>query len=547
MSSDHTPARGAVAAPPKTLLGKIRQRLFTREDPIHFHKTFGIICLLSFVYRYFIVLPVTGTLGFNGSWFDWATMCAHMGLSSSSLIFHVIKRRKIHRPMVIWEEYRLHAIVFTLRCFSVFVFNELCPSSVPNGTRRLLTCVLVLAHHLVVDDITRKYGSRGTTTVRVDNSSRPLTRLVLRGYSLYQFMALGSHLVPHERTSDLAFNTLIAIQSSAFMMTLYRKALVSEFTHGFVYSSCLLLSGSYILLQLWSVEFVVGIALAFYLRCTWRMDKYALWTGFCALSTPAVRSLVVRRVAALASRHSHWMPDVHGVQAGFSARFGDPLRRLVGVDPLAQLRRLNDALDLEMVQQHLSGHYHVLSDKLSTNYNGLTESLSTNYNGLTESLSTNYNGLTESLSTNYNGLTESLSTNYNGLQQTIGGAVPQFTELVAASPQHKFAAIAVALLTLVAWYWVVQPRKSNNSNNNNTSTTNSNTRVPSTTRDITPRARSKSDVVHAPGRGNGLPTLEGAVVYRRRGMSNISTSPLSPTSNGETNHPASPVRVSWVR
>ena len=97
------PPPPAVEAP-RGCFGRLKQRLFTREDPIHLHKTLGILCVLSFLYRYCVVLPVTGTLGFEGNLLDWATMFLHIGLSTSSLIFHVIRRRKINRPMIIWEE-----------------------------------------------------------------------------------------------------------------------------------------------------------------------------------------------------------------------------------------------------------------------------------------------------------------------------------------------------------------------------------------------------------------------------------------------------------
>ena len=105
----------------------IIKKLFTKEDPLYLHKTFGLLALLSFIYRYCYVLPMQGNLGFDGHWFDYLTLAVHMALSSSSIIFHVLPQRMIKRPLVIWEEYRLHAIVFTLRCISVALFARLWP------------------------------------------------------------------------------------------------------------------------------------------------------------------------------------------------------------------------------------------------------------------------------------------------------------------------------------------------------------------------------------------------------------------------------------
>ena len=93
----------------------IVKKLVTKEDPLFLHKTFGILSLMSYIYRYCYVLPMTGTLGFDGGWFDYLTLAVHMILSTSSMIFHVLPQRMIRRPLVIWEEYRLHAIFFSLR------------------------------------------------------------------------------------------------------------------------------------------------------------------------------------------------------------------------------------------------------------------------------------------------------------------------------------------------------------------------------------------------------------------------------------------------
>jgi hypothetical protein len=99
------------------------KKLFTEEDPIMLHKTLGLISIISFLYRYCYVFPMEGNLGLNGSWFDHLTMAFHMALSASSLIFHVLPYRILARPLVIWNEYRLHAIIFSLRCVSVYLFG----------------------------------------------------------------------------------------------------------------------------------------------------------------------------------------------------------------------------------------------------------------------------------------------------------------------------------------------------------------------------------------------------------------------------------------
>lgn len=145
---------------------------------------------------------------------------------------------------------------------------------------------LVLSHHVVVDRVTAAYGTPGTTAVRVDGKGHDIpTTIVLRFYALYQLAAVAAHVVPHERTSDLGFNSLIAIQSSAFLMTLYRKALVEKTTHGLFYSIALLISYFHIFrLHNWDPIFFGKIALVFVLRTQLRVNKYVLWIGYVLLT-----------------------------------------------------------------------------------------------------------------------------------------------------------------------------------------------------------------------------------------------------------------------
>jgi hypothetical protein len=123
----------------------------TKEDPLYLHKILGILSLLSYAYRYFWVLPRTGNLGMKGDcWFDHATVGVHIALSTSSLIFHVLAKRIIRKPLIIWEEYRLHAIIFTMRGVSVYLFGLVRPFAGTDLEKALLYCT-VMAHHLVAD------------------------------------------------------------------------------------------------------------------------------------------------------------------------------------------------------------------------------------------------------------------------------------------------------------------------------------------------------------------------------------------------------------
>jgi len=130
------------------------RKLATREDKYHIHKTLGILSVLSFVYRYGVVYPSTGTLGFDGSAFDWATMAVHTLLAFSSILFRVPAKRIEDKPMIIYEEYRQHAMVFTHRCFAVYALATLFP-----GAPTWAAPVVVALHHLMADYITKQHGN----------------------------------------------------------------------------------------------------------------------------------------------------------------------------------------------------------------------------------------------------------------------------------------------------------------------------------------------------------------------------------------------------
>ena len=116
----------------------------------------------------------------------------------------------------------------------------------------------------------------------------------MRLYSLYQFLALGSHLTVHQLGPDIGWNPMIAVQSSAFCMTLYRKRLINGATHATVYTVCLVISALHIVRMLDGYQnFMLKIALVYLFRVKLGAfgNKYFLWAGYCASLTPTVQGL----------------------------------------------------------------------------------------------------------------------------------------------------------------------------------------------------------------------------------------------------------------
>ena len=82
-------------------LGVRLKKLFTKDDPINLHKTLGLLSIVHFCYRYFYVFPRQGNLGMDdANLMAFSGLALTMALSTSSLIFNVIKTRLSHKPMV---------------------------------------------------------------------------------------------------------------------------------------------------------------------------------------------------------------------------------------------------------------------------------------------------------------------------------------------------------------------------------------------------------------------------------------------------------------
>lgn len=235
------------------------RKLVTRHDRWHVHKILGVSCLASFVACYGVNWPSTGSLGAS-----WGLLVLHMALSLSGLQFRVPSQRSKKWPTMIWEEYRLHAIVFSSRALVVAALS---------GFARVVGIGLV---HVAADEVTRCWGASGNTTVRGDHNREPSRRLwwMTRSYAVYQYLALASHLVG-ENTMDLGYNAFIAVQSSAFCMTLHRKGLITWKGHALTYLVCIGISGLFIVQSL--AWWQTALALLFGAGRMWGLDKYPLW------------------------------------------------------------------------------------------------------------------------------------------------------------------------------------------------------------------------------------------------------------------------------
>lgn len=247
-----------------------KKRLFTAEDRFYIHKILGLTNLIFYFYKY-IYAMIYHSLGFRNDTMSYMILIFANLLSCSSLIFHVIPKRIVSNPLIIYEEYRLHAIVFTLRATGVSLIGLF-------GFEKYLQ-LFILMIHLTVDWISRTYGSEGITTVR--NGEEDKFKYLKLFYAYYQILILATHLVPDSDLINLGYNGIIAIHSSAFLMTLKRKGLIRWQTHAFWYTLALLVSMWYVYLIKGSI-FFCEVFFFFILRTQFKLSKYIVWGLFLA-------------------------------------------------------------------------------------------------------------------------------------------------------------------------------------------------------------------------------------------------------------------------
>ena len=93
----------------------VKSKLFTKDDPLHIHKTLGVLCLMNYSWRIFY-LPMEADMGFaSHPHYTILTIVLHVSLNASSLFFQIPKQRIATDGGRIWPEYRLHSFVFLSR------------------------------------------------------------------------------------------------------------------------------------------------------------------------------------------------------------------------------------------------------------------------------------------------------------------------------------------------------------------------------------------------------------------------------------------------
>jgi len=262
------------------LIVDIYRKLFTKEDYFNLHKTLGIACLLSYIYRFAHV--GASDMNFSAGPMTLAVIALHTLLSVSSLIFRIPVKR-IVGGYRIWPEYRLHSIVFALRSLTTMLLTwyELRYGLEPNY---LLNAAIVLGTLCAADISSISLGPAGHSSTIQDLDAGPATRFF---FSAMQFHATMGCLLGIRRFST-QFLYVWIIQFNAFLMTIRRKNLASHGVLVTVYGLMLTFGfciASYEHHRLGAFAMVNTLGnLASVLRTGLRAPKYPLWTLMAVLT-----------------------------------------------------------------------------------------------------------------------------------------------------------------------------------------------------------------------------------------------------------------------
>ena len=281
MSSLSTPREFLIV----TDVSEWKQRLISKEDPFHIHKTLALACLCSFVWRYMHTgrSDKTDMAFLTHPELTIPTVLLHFLLTASAFVFKIPQRR-IRDGSRIWPEYRMHALIFLTRSLVVMVrywYED--RYHLPRWYD--FNFFAVLATLAAADGASYSVRTAQSNSVR-NLETHPAVRYF---FSVTQFQATSALLMGQRRYA-MCFLIVAVVQLTPFMATLRRKNLLGRQWMVFLYGVLLVFSG--IIGNLYSpgatviekrVSFVFG-----YVAALWRMlplpkavrwlqNKYLIW------------------------------------------------------------------------------------------------------------------------------------------------------------------------------------------------------------------------------------------------------------------------------
>ena len=234
--------------------------LITHHDPYHIHKSLGLLVLLHYLYRFYLVFQ-TGT-AFPPSEPTAVALCSvllHGLLSWSSLLLPLPHRRNFSKPMI-WPEFRFHSIVFASRhvLTTILSLANLWPSDDREDVlcNSLARAAIILGTVKAASLVTDRYGDRKMrTTNNMPYEKNVSTSQQLAIKRLYTSAQFGSTITSLLNDPSMNFAPLLGIQMAPLLMTLVRKNKISTGAYHRIYAVSLSLGYVVIFLRLLDVEY----------------------------------------------------------------------------------------------------------------------------------------------------------------------------------------------------------------------------------------------------------------------------------------------------
>lgn len=263
-------------------LQKWRHELITKDDPFHLHKTLGVICLISYMWRLSQWGPERDMAFATHPQFTIPTILLHFMLNLSSFEFKLPPRR-INSGYRIWPEYRAHSLVFLCRSLATMIltYYEELYNKPPNYWMNLVIVLVTMAAADTSSKMT-DHQSGFSRKLQVPN-------IVKYCFSVAQLWATAGIIYGLRRYSVQLLYCLI-IQVNAFLMTLRRKNL----------------AGHYVLISVYGFLLVAGI-----LICTVELVVWDGWKAvlifFIAANTASVIRLAPRKPPLMNNKYLMWI------------------------------------------------------------------------------------------------------------------------------------------------------------------------------------------------------------------------------------------------
>jgi hypothetical protein len=202
-----------------------KKQLMTKEDPNHIHKTFGILVLMSYIYRLVQCgMSTASDMGFvTQPQLTLPTVALHFMLNATSFIFKIPAKR-IATGYRIWPEYRLHSLVFLCRNLACILLFYIERTYYKGHQFHILNLLIVLGTMAAADISSYTQGPQHTS-----GFARELDVPAYMRYFFSMAQLGATAMILHgQRRCTMHFMMIIIIQGNAFLMTIRRKNLASH-------------------------------------------------------------------------------------------------------------------------------------------------------------------------------------------------------------------------------------------------------------------------------------------------------------------------------